>query len=110
MVGANTAAIHQEPPMTKITGSSFKTGVSIAATAAFLAVSSLATAIPANAQDNATAAKVQPCYGVNSCKGTSDCKSGTHDCKGMNACKGQGFKALTTSACAAAGGSLTAPK
>jgi uncharacterized membrane protein len=92
--------------MTKTT---FKTGVSIAATAAFLAVSSLATAIPANAQDS-TAAKVQPCYGVNSCKGTSDCKSGNHDCKGMNACKGQGFKALTTSACAAAGGSLTAPK
>ncbi len=92
------------------TASSFKTGFSIAATAAFLAVSSLATAIPANAQDNSTATKVQPCYGVNSCKGTSDCKSGNHDCKGQNACKGQGFKALTTSACAAAGGSLIAPK
>ncbi len=93
-----------------MTKSNIKSGISIAATAAFLAVSSLATAIPANAQDNSTAAKVQPCYGVNSCKGTSDCKSGAHDCKGMNACKGQGFKALTTSACAAAGGSLTAPK
>jgi len=110
MAMANPAVLHQEPPMTKTAPSSFKTGVSIAATAAFLAVSSLATAIPANAQDNSTAAKVQPCYGVNTCKGTSDCKSGDHDCKGMNACKGQGFKALTASACAAAGGSLTAPK
>ncbi len=96
--------------MTKTTGSSFKTGMSIAATAAFLAMSSLATSTPASAQDNSMAAKVQPCYGVNSCKGTSDCKSGAHDCKGQNACKGQGFKALTASACAAAGGSLTAPK
>jgi hypothetical protein len=49
------------------------------------------------------------CFGVNSCKGMSDCKSGNHDCKGLNDCKGQGFKATTAKACAAAGGSTSEP-
>jgi hypothetical protein len=45
--------------------------------------------------------------GVNSCKGTSDCKTAHNDCKGMNTCKGQGFKEMTAKKCTAAGGSLT---
>lgn len=81
-----------------------RTGVSLAAAAAVIAISATAPTV-AVAKGGATV----HCYGVNTCKGTSDCKSGNHDCKGMNDCKGQGFKALTTGACKKAGGSLTAP-
>lgn len=82
-----------------------KTAVSFAAAAALIALSGAAVSGPALAK---SASQVH-CYGVNTCKGTSDCKSGTHDCKGQNDCKGQGFKAMTAKACKAAGGSLTAP-
>jgi len=84
----------------------FKTGAAIASAAAMLALTGLATSAPAQAA-GAMSAKMQPCYGVNSCKGTSDCKSGNHDCKGQNDCKGQGFKSLSAKACKAQGGSLT---
>ena len=77
----------------------------LASAAALLALSSMAVTTPSFAKDE----KVH-CFGVNSCKGQSDCKSGNHDCKGMNSCKGQGFKAMTAKACTAAGGSETAPK
>ncbi len=50
------------------------------------------------------------CYGINTCKGTSDCKTAKNECKGQNDCKGMGFKELTAKQCRkAAGGSLTAP-
>jgi hypothetical protein len=52
----------------------------------------------------APAAGMVHCYGVNACKGQSDCKSGNHACKGQNSCKGQGFKDMSASACTAAGG------
>ena len=39
------------------------------------------------------------CYGINSCKGTADCKTTEHACKGMNSCKGQGFKAEKAGTC-----------
>lgn len=81
-----------------------RTGVSAAAAAAVIAITAAAPTI-AVAKGGA---KVH-CYGVNTCKGTSDCKSGNHECKGLNDCKGQGFKAMTSSACKKAGGSLTAP-
>jgi hypothetical protein len=77
--------------------------MTLASAAALFALTAMTT-VPtiASAED----AKVQ-CYGVNSCKGESDCKSGNHDCKGMNSCKGQGFKDLTKSQCAAQHGSLS---
>ncbi len=84
-----------------------KSGVSAAATAALLAMA-MTSAAPTFAAGGA--AKVVHCYGINTCKGTSDCKSGAHDCKGQNDCKGQGFKALTEKMCTAAGGSLTEAK
>ena len=84
----------------------FKT-TSLAAAAALIAITAVATSSPVLAKHSTAVAA--PCYGVNSCKGTSDCKSGKHDCKGMNDCKGQGFKDLSAKACAKAGGSLTAP-
>lgn len=81
-----------------------RTSISFAAAAGVIAISAAApTAAIAKG-----GAKVH-CYGVNTCKGTSDCKSGNHDCKGMNDCKGQGFKEMTVKACKAAGGSQTAP-
>jgi uncharacterized membrane protein len=86
---------------------SFKSGASIAASAALLALSAVAPTTSAFAKG--AEAKV-PCYGVNGCKGQSDCKSASHDCKGQNDCKGQGFKDLTKKQCAAQHGSLTAPQ
>lgn len=86
-----------------------RTGLSLAASAAMIALTATVPAAPVLAK-GANAASVAPCYGVNSCKGQSDCKSGNHDCKGMNDCKGQGFKDLTAKQCKAQGGSLTAPK
>ncbi|MBU4436391.1 MAG: hypothetical protein PSX79_13860 [bacterium] len=80
----------------------------IATAAALFALTSMAAATPSFAAEKAAVEKVH-CYGVNSCKGTSDCKTAKNDCKGMNECKGQGFVAMTSSACAKAGGSLTAP-
>jgi hypothetical protein len=50
---------------------------------------------------------VAHCYGINTCKGTSDCATASTSCKGQNECKGQGFKAITKASCAAQGGSLT---
>jgi hypothetical protein len=81
-----------------------RTSISFAAAAAVVAI----TAAAPTAALAKGGAEVH-CYGVNTCKGTSDCKSGNHDCKGMNDCKGQGFKALSSGACKKAGGSLTAP-
>jgi hypothetical protein len=42
------------------------------------------------------------CSGVNSCKGTSECKSAKNSCKGMNSCKGQGWVSLSKAECDAA--------
>lgn len=84
----------------------FKTGASIAATAALIAIAGASVAAPAFAKD----AKTVHCYGVNSCKGESDCKSGNHECKGMNECKGQGFKELSSKQCKSMGGTTKAPQ
>jgi hypothetical protein len=54
---------------------------------------------------DASAANVA-CVGVNSCKGTSDCKTAGNECKGhnscktaKNSCKGQGSCAHPANAC-----------
>ena len=64
-----------------------------------------AAAVPSAAV--AKGATTVHCYGINTCKGTSDCKTAHNECKGLNDCKGQGFKAMSAKKCAAAGGSLT---
>jgi hypothetical protein len=86
--------------------STVKSSVTIAAAAAMIALGGATLSSTAHAADG----KVVACYGVNACKGQSDCKSGGHDCKGMNDCKGQGFKDLTAQACTKQGGSTTPPK
>jgi uncharacterized membrane protein len=83
------------------------TAARLAAAAALIALSGAPLSNPAFAQD--AQANAVHCYGVNSCKGMSDCKSANHDCKGQNSCKGQGFKEISATACSAAGGSLTPP-
>ena len=85
-----------------------KTGVSAASTAALLALAAL-QAVPASAADHHADAKSVHCYGVNSCKGSSDCKTAENACKGQNSCKGHGFKEMAADACLKAGGT-TEPK
>lgn len=47
------------------------------------------------------------CSGINSCKGTSECKTAKNDCKGHNACKGQGWVTKDSAKdCEAAGGKV----
>lgn len=81
----------------------------IASAAAMLVVAGTAYAAerPAGATGAAISANdTVHCYGVNSCKGTADCKNAAHECKGHNDCKAQGFKAKTAKACIAAKGGV----
>ena len=84
-----------------------RSNASLAAAAAFMALSSAAFAAeaPGGSMGSAVSAgdKVH-CYGVHSCKGNSDCKTAEHSCKGQNACKGHGFKAMPAGACIEKGG------
>lgn len=89
--------------------STLKTGTTIASAAAALALSALAHAAtpPAGSSGNALGtADTVHCYGINSCKGTADCKTTAHECKGINSCKGQGFKALAAGQCLKRGGTI----
>ena len=60
-----------------------KSGVSVALAAALVALSSASISTPALAKGTKAAQAVH-CYGVNDCKGQSDCKSGNHECKGVS--------------------------
>jgi hypothetical protein len=59
------------------------------ATSAAALFSSAAT-MPAFAGDTTGAASVK-CQGINSCKGTSKCKTADSACAGQNSCKGHGW-------------------
>ena len=73
--------------------------------AAAAAVVAFAAVSPVHAAG--TEAKTVHCYGINSCKGTSDCKTAKSECKGQNGCKGQGWVGKKTAAeCASAGGTV----
>ena len=80
-----------------------KSGATLAAAAAALMLSGAPMGSTVQAAEEA---KVQ-CFGVNSCKGTSECKTAKNECKGKNACKGQGFVSLTKADCEAKGGKLS---
>lgn len=89
--------------------SSIQSLTALSLAAAALAVSSGTFA--ANAPKGASGAAVGAndtvhCYGVNSCKGTADCKTAEHACKGQNGCKGQGFKAESAKSCLNKGGTI----
>ncbi len=89
--------------------STIKTTAGLATTAVLLALSAVAQAAPAPEGSSGAAINARDtvhCYGVNSCKGTADCKTAQHDCKGMNSCKSQGFKALAAGMCLKRGGTI----
>jgi len=44
------------------------------------------------------------CWGINSCKGTTDCTTAFNACNGKNECKGKGFKKVTAAECKEKGG------
>ncbi len=80
-----------------------KSGAVLATAAFALAVSGthFATTSAAVAAEEAV-----KCSGVNSCKGTSACKTANSSCKGLNSCKGQGFVELSKAECDAQGGTV----
>lgn len=49
------------------------------------------------------------CYGANSCKGKSSCKTAQSACKGENSCKGKGFVMKTEAQCKELNGSTEEP-
>ena len=95
--------------MTKPVSRFAPSALALASQAALFAAALAALPAPAMA-DDAKAADVVHCYGINTCKGTSACATAKNTCKGQNSCKGQGFKAESKDKCAADGGSLTEAK
>lgn len=80
-----------------------QTGITLAtAAAALFATGALMMAPVAQAADGSV-----KCAGINSCKGTSECKTASNECKGMNSCKGHGWVTKASAkACTDAGGSV----
>ena len=79
-----------------------KTSLAIASVAA--AMFTLGAAPAAQAADDGGVM----CAGINSCKGTADCKTAHNDCKGMNSCKGEGWVHKSSAdECTKAGGKVT---
>lgn len=82
-------------------------GATLASIAAFMAISMSAVAADAPKGSSGVAIGASDkvhCYGVQSCKGNSDCKTAEHSCKGQNACKGHGFKGMPAKDCMEKGG------
>ena len=76
----------------------------IATAAAIAFVTAPITSTIAQAHD----AKVH-CYGANSCKGKSSCKTANNTCKGQNSCKGKGVSMMSAKKCKKHGGTTTEP-
>ena len=82
-----------------MTNTKFAAAIAASATALALAGAALAAPAPAGSSGAAVGAKdTVHCYGVNSCKGTADCKTSA------NECKGHGFKAMAAAKCLTGGG------
>ena len=78
-----------------------KTGLALATAAA--ALFALGAAPMAHAAEEGSV----KCAGVNSCKGTSECKTAKSECKGHNTCKGQGWVTKKSAdECKKAGGTV----
>ena len=81
---------------------SFKSGLAIATAAAALLSTGLLATTTVQAADGGV-----KCTGINSCKGTSECKTAKSECKGMNGCKGQGWtSAKSAKECTDSGGKV----
>jgi|688.fasta_scaffold2248460_1 hypothetical protein len=82
-------------------------GALLAVTAAALISSTTVLA----ADQAASPASSVKCYGANSCKGKSACKTAHNACKGQNSCKGKGYTTVDSAKqCKAEHGSLKEPK
>jgi uncharacterized membrane protein len=104
-----TDATSAQSPFGETDMTPIKSTATFAATAAAFALAAMASAASPPAGSTGAAvngADTVHCYGVNSCKGTADCKTTDQECKGMNACKGHGFKAMKANACLKAGGTI----
>jgi hypothetical protein len=58
---------------------------------AALAIAAVSLAIAGGVSPAAAETGKVHCFGVNGCKGKSDCMTPKNSCKGANACKGQGW-------------------
>lgn len=76
-------------------------GLTVAAAAAIAFATAPVTSNVAHAHGKKVA-----CYGTNSCKGKSACKTAQSECKGHNSCKGKGVVKKTAAQCKKMGGSL----
>jgi hypothetical protein len=104
-----TSPIKERNPMSNTRVTKARAGAGIASAAALFAISALANAAtpPAGSSGHAVGARdTVHCYGVNSCKGSSECKTTAHECKGMNSCKGQGFKGIAAGVCLRRNGTI----
>jgi len=79
-----------------------KSGVAIASAAAALFAMGATVSTQVQAAEEGTV----KCAGINTCKGSSDCKTAKSECKGHNGCKGQGWVKKTAAECKAAGGTV----
>jgi hypothetical protein len=80
-----------------------KSGFAVATAAAALFSMGATLSTTVQAADEMTV----HCVGINSCKGTSDCKTAKSECKGQNSCKGQGWVGKKNEAeCKSAGGTV----
>ena len=78
-----------------------RSGSALAAAAISLALAGAVTTTPAFAKG-----KIH-CSGINTCKGTSECKTAKNECKGLNTCKGEGYLSVKSAkACKAKGGTV----
>jgi uncharacterized membrane protein len=75
----------------------------LSTTLAVAAAATFATVAATSALAEGTSGNVK-CYGVNGCKGQSDCKTAHSSCKGKNSCKGKGFKEESKEQCDKDGG------
>ena len=76
------------------------TGAALASSVAGLFVSAPGQALAGSEGD-----KVK-CWGVNACKGKSDCKTPEGNCKGTNSCKGHGYVEMSRETCEQIGGEI----
>lgn len=82
---------------------SIKSTLALASAAAALFAAGTTLSTTAHAADNMSV----KCAGLNSCKGTSDCKTAKNECKGQNSCKGMGWNMKSSAKeCTAAGGTV----
>ncbi len=77
------------------TGAALSAGAAVAFYGMYKSVSVLVPA--ANAGEIA-------CYGINDCKGTTDCTTAFNSCNSQNECKGKGFLNVPEKECALKGG------